>query len=85
MRPDELKTLLERRPFEPFRMIISSGEHVDVRHPEMAIVARSYVAAAVRPRKGIAEHVAWYSLIHVVKVVPLGDLRRRRSRRKRTA
>lgn len=40
MRAEELKALLDRRPFQPIRLQISSGEIVDVLHPEMAIVSR---------------------------------------------
>lgn len=85
MRADELKKLLDERPFKPFRIVMTSGEAVEIRHPEMAIVAHSYVAVALRPKKGIAEHVPWYSLIHVVKVVPLNGARKGRGRGKRTA
>jgi hypothetical protein len=32
----KLRELLARRPFEPFRVILSSGTTYDVRHPEFA-------------------------------------------------
>lgn len=85
MRADEFRALLDERPFKPFRVLITSGQHVDVFHPEAAIVARSYFAAAVRPNKqGIAQGgVALYDLIHVVKITyPRG--RRRKGRGWRT-
>lgn len=85
MRADEFKALLDRRPFKAFRVLITSGQYVDVRHPEAALVARSYFAAAVRPRNGVAEGVAIYNLIHVVKIVPLNGGRKRRARPKRSA
>lgn len=77
MRPEEIRKLLERRPFVPFRLLMTSGEHVDVRHPETVLVARSHIAVALRSRKGIAEYVVWYSLIHIVKATPLARARRR--------
>lgn len=77
MRPEEIKKFLERRPFVPFRLLLTSGERVEVRHPETVLVARSHIAVALRPRNGIAEYVVWYSLIHIVKVSPLSRTRRR--------
>jgi hypothetical protein len=83
MSPEELRELLYRHPFEPFRLLLTTGETIDIRHPEMAIVAWSYVAVALRPRNGIAENVPWISLIHIVKASPL---RRGRTKgRKHTA
>ena len=71
MRPDELRKFLDRRPFEPFRLHISSGQFVDVKHPEMATVSRSLVNIGVGGAKGVAEHFVWYNLIHIVKIEPL--------------
>ena len=78
MRAGELRSLLDHRPFRPLRIYISSGEHVDVVHPEMAIVSRSLVAVGLHPRRRVADVIVHYSLIHVVKIVPLSRLRRRR-------
>jgi hypothetical protein len=81
MRADEFKAILDRRPFRPVRVMITSGQYVDILHPEAVIVARSYFVAAVRPnRQGISQGSAWYSLIHVVKVIPLSRLRKRRKK-----
>lgn len=78
MRAVELRSLLDRRPFRPLRIYISSGEYMDVIHPEMAIVSRSLVAVGLPPRRRVAEVIAHYSLIHVVKIVPLADAALRR-------
>ena len=40
MRPDELRRLLLRRPFRPFRLYVSDGAVYDVTHPEVASVMR---------------------------------------------
>jgi len=85
MRADELKALLDRRPFKPIRIQMSSGEHVDVTHPEMAMLARSTFVVAMKPVRGVADYFGWYSLIHVVKVVPLRNVKRTSQRRKRRA
>jgi len=35
MTTDVLRTMLTRRPFEPMRVKMSSGEVFEIRHPEM--------------------------------------------------
>ena len=47
MRPDELRQILERRPVEPIRLHITSGQTVDNNHPERAVVCRSLVPVRV--------------------------------------
>ena len=64
-----------------FRSIhTTSGEYVDVIHPEMAMVGRSAFVVALRPVRGVADAFAWYSLIHIVKVVSLRSAKRRKRR-----
>ena len=84
MRFDDFKEILGRRPFRPVRIYITSGETVDVRHPEQLVVSRSAFAFAVGPRKDVIEEIGWYSLIHVVKIIELSALRGRRAGGKRT-
>ena len=76
----EFRKILNRRPFEPFRVHITSGETVDIRHPEQAVVSTSMFAFAVGRRKDVVTDVGWYNLIHVVKVVPLKTSRKRNRR-----
>ncbi len=80
MRAEELVSLLHRRPFRPMRLHITSGEHVDIRHPEMALVSRSLVAVGLAGRGMVADHFVWYNLIHVVKISPLNGNGHRRKR-----
>jgi hypothetical protein len=35
------RELLSQRPFQPFRLVVSSGQSYDVRHPEMALLTKS--------------------------------------------
>jgi hypothetical protein len=79
MRADEFRALLDEHPFRPFRVLISSGQYVDITHPEAALVGHSYFAAARRPnRRGIGHELAVYSLIHVVKITYLKPGKRKR-------
>lgn len=43
MRPEDVQAFLHAQPFRPFRMVMNSGSHYDIRHPEMARVTRSIV------------------------------------------
>jgi len=85
MRAEDLKKLLDRRPFQPMRIHISSGESVDVRHPEMVMLSRSIIFVAIKLVRGLLHDFAWYNLIHVVKVEPLRQARRAGHRRQRRA
>lgn len=85
MRAEELKVLPDRRPFEPIRLHISSGQTVDVKHPEMAFVTRSLVVVGVASAKSkVADYAVHYNLLHIIKIEPLnGDKpKRRRAKRK---
>ena len=70
MRPEELRTLLRRRPFVPIRIHLTDGTVYDVRHPEMALLTRSTVEIGVEKREGsgIADDVVYCSLVHIVRV-----------------
>lgn len=77
MRADELRNRLDRRPFQPIRLHISSGVHVDITHPEMAFVSRSLVAVALIGKRRMADFIVHYNLLHVTKIEPLNGGKRR--------
>jgi hypothetical protein len=70
MRAEELRGLLRRRPFVPIRIHLTDGTAYDVRHPEMAFLARSTVEIGVEKQEGsgIADDVVYCSLVHIVRV-----------------
>ena len=79
MRADEMRELLDRRPFVPIRLHISSGQTVDIRHPEMAVVTRSLVFVGVTDSgERVADYGIFYNLLHVVKIEPLNDTKPKR-------
>ncbi|HEX8341355.1 MAG TPA: hypothetical protein VF624_10650 [Tepidisphaeraceae bacterium] len=47
MTADAVFARLRRRPFVPFRIILSSGPTYDVLHPEMLFVSKSGVTIAI--------------------------------------
>lgn len=69
-----LKDRLSRRPFEPFRVVLSSGDGYEVRHPEMALLLRNGIYVAVPDSPGeLPERAVWCSLLHVAAVEPLAS------------
>lgn len=56
--------LLRREPFQPFRLKLSNGGHVDVRNPALVVPMKRdvFIADAKRDRFHL------YSLLHVVGV-----------------
>ena len=64
--------LFDRRPFEPFRLVMTSGREYDVRHPEMAELLRTHTFVALSdPADGPARS-SICSLLHVSSIEPLG-------------
>lgn len=84
MRPDEIRAHLRRQPFQPIRIYISDGAHYDVRHPEMALVARTEVVIALDSNDDdIPERFAYCDPIHITRIEPLNGKKRGRSKRKK--
>jgi hypothetical protein len=71
MRPEDFRELLGRRPFQPFRLHLSNGADYEVRHPELALVARSVVWLDIpAPALSIpaGERTILVALIHIVQI-----------------
>ncbi len=64
--------LLSKRPFVPFRLVMSSGKKYEVRHPEMASLTRTdiYVGIDVVEEELPAVYDIC-SLFHVTSIEPL--------------
>jgi hypothetical protein len=72
MRAEELKEIIDVRPFTPIRLHMSNGEHVDITHPDAAVVARTIVVIGLGVNaKGIADRTTWFNLLHIVKIEQL--------------
>ncbi len=50
MTADAVFARLRRRPFVPFRLILSSGTTYDIGHPEMLFVSKSGLTVAIYDR-----------------------------------
>lgn len=65
------RDLLAQRPFQPFRIVMSSGEKYEVRHPEMAILTRTNLLIGLNVKDGVAARFKMCSLLHITAVEPL--------------
>jgi hypothetical protein len=64
--------LLARQPFQPFRLVMSSGKTYDVRHPEMAMLTRTDLLVGIDiADDGIPAEFDFCSLLHVTAIEPL--------------
>lgn len=66
------RDLLTQQPFRPFRLVMSSGQAYDVRHPEMALLTRSDMLVGTGDTdEGVPAEFKICSLLHVTAVEPL--------------
>ncbi len=77
MRPEELRYLLDRKPFVPMRLHFTDGTTYDIRHPEMALLTRSTVEIGLPEDQAskIADRVVYCTLLHIVRVENLNGQR----------
>ena len=67
------RDLLAARPFKPFRLVMSSGQSYDVRHPEMAWLTRTSILVGIDDADdGVPAEFKICSLLHVTAVEPCG-------------
>jgi hypothetical protein len=77
------RDLLAQRPFKPFRLVMSSGQTYEVRHPEMALLTRSDLLVGTGDTEdGVPAEFKICSLLHVTAVEPIST-NGGRGRRKR--
>lgn len=66
------RELLTNRPFKPFRLVMSSGQSYDVRHPEMAMLTRTSILVGIDVADdGVPAEFKICSLLHVTSIEPL--------------
>lgn len=65
----DFRNLIGAQPFKPFRLVMSSGQAVDVRHPELAMMTRtSILISALKPNGRLGDHYDIFSLLHVTRI-----------------
>jgi hypothetical protein len=78
------KELLTQRPFQPFRLVMSSGQTYDVRHPEMAMLTKSDILVGIdETEEGVPAEFKICSLLHVTSTEPLRASKNGSRRRKK--
>lgn len=66
------RDLLAERPFKPFRLVMSSGEAYEVRHPEMAMLTKTDLVVGLEDDGDqIPARFRICSLLHVTTIEPI--------------
>jgi hypothetical protein len=66
------RDLLSHKPFRPFRLVMSSGQAYEVRHPEMAWLTRNDLLVGTGSMdEGVPAEFKICSLLHVTAVEPI--------------
>ena len=68
---ETIRGRLDTRPFQPFRVVTSSGQAYEVRHPEMAFPTRTEMVIASPDRNGIPSRARMVSNLHITALEPI--------------
>lgn len=73
MTHEELQEAARRQPFEPFRLILTTGASYDIRHPDLIMVGRRSALGGVTNDPGSAayDRTNKVDLMHVVGIEEL--------------
>ena len=72
MTAQTFRDLLTAKPFQPFRLVMSSGEKYDVKHPEMAMLLRTDILVGIdEARDGLPTRFKICSYLHVTAIEPM--------------
>ena len=64
-----LKNKLSRRPFEPFRVVLSSGDAYEVRHPEFAWLVKGGLYVGLPPDGAeLPDQEVFCSMLHIAAI-----------------
>lgn len=69
MTAETLKNFLHRKPFEPLRIKMSSGESYEIPHPEMALLTKAGLIICLPDQQGDpSEKIEFCSFLHIASV-----------------
>jgi hypothetical protein len=77
MRPDILRAVFRRQPFEPVRICVVDGTSYEIRHPDQVIVGRSSltVAGAVAHLpKPLGDRDVIVAILHISRLEPIESI-----------
>ena len=67
----EMFRWLSRRPFKPFRIRMTDGAAIDVRHPDEVIPVKTTASVARGPAGEVFVQQSTISLLHVIRLEPI--------------
>ena len=72
-RAEDILNRMRQRPFSPLRIVVSEGQHFDIRHPDLVLVGtRDLTIGFPRPdNPSIYEGQTRVALVHVVALEDL--------------
>ncbi len=73
MTHEELHEAARRQPFEPFRVILTTGATYDIRHPDLIMVGRrsAIIGVTNEPNGAVYDRTIKVDLLHVVGIEEL--------------
>jgi hypothetical protein len=73
MTQEDLRDAAHRQPFEPFRLILTTGTSYDVRHPDLIMVGRRAAIIGITHEPGgtAFDRTIKVDLLHVVGIEEL--------------
>jgi hypothetical protein len=73
MAPEDLRDVLRRQPFEPFRLVMTDGVGYEIRHPDLLWVGRRFAMVGLTGRAGqtFFERAVQVDLLHVIRIEPI--------------
>lgn len=76
MTQEELQLAARRQPFEPFRILLTTGDRYDIRHPDLIMVGRRSVTIGLTNEEGATayDRTIKVDLFHVVGMEELPPL-----------
>jgi hypothetical protein len=77
MRPDELRQVLYKEPFQPFRVRVRDGRTFDIRYSELSLIGESVfiigIPAPDDPNPRFYDRQAWIPLQWIDGIDPLPE------------
>jgi len=68
------REMLSRRPFQPVKLMLSSGQSSEIRHPEMAMLTRTSLLIGVDVADdGVPAEFKIVALLHVASMEPMSS------------
>ena len=64
MSPSVIHELLDRKPFAPFQLTLSSGQTIEVRHPEFVVLTKNGLVVAYPD----SDRVSICAFLHITNV-----------------